>query len=307
MTTRGLGKTIAELEHTARQGRWHVLKTVSDSKAGHVGGPLSAMDLLVHLFFNELNIRPEEPDWDQRDRFILSKGHSAVGLYAVMAMRGFFPTDELATFDKGSSRLQGHPDVLKLPGIETSTGSLGQGLSVGVGIAIASRLKRSQRHTWVMLGDGEIQEGMVWEAVHTATRYRLGNLTAIVDRNGLQQYGWPSHSPADRGDRSDPWHGVDLAAVFGSFGWRVLEFDGHDHEQIGAAYRLARAAAAGHRPTVLLATTVKGRGVSFAEGRYKWHTGVATPEELHQAGADLGLADLGLTDPTVADDVRGAA
>lgn len=291
MTTRGTGRTVAQLEDLSRRGRWHVISTVSTSKAGHVGGPLSAMDLLVSLFFNELNIRPDEPMWEGRDRFILSKGHSAIALYAVMAMRGFFSTDELATFDKGGSRLQGHPDMLRLPGIETSTGSLGQGLSVGVGIALAAHLKQSARHTWVMLGDGELQEGMVWEAVHTAGRYRLGNLTAIVDRNGLQQYGWPAGSPDDRGDRADPWQGVDLAAVFRSFGWAVLELDGHDHDQIGAAYRLARGAAPGGRPTVLLAQTVKGRGVSFAEGRYTWHTGVATPDELHRASLELGVTD----------------
>jgi transketolase len=280
--------TVAELEALAARGRWLAVSTVAASKAGHTGGPLSAMDLLITLFFDELRIRPEDPGWPDRDRFILSKGHSAIGLYTVMAMRGFFPVEELATFDKGDSRLQGHPDVTKLPGLETSTGSLGQGLSVGLGIALGARMSGRPVHTWVMLGDGEIQEGMVWEAVHTAARYRLSNLTAIVDCNGLQQYGWTADAQ-DRGDRRDPWAGIDLASVFRAFGWRVIELDGHDFGQIRAAFALARGAVEGDPPTVLLARTVKGKGLSFAEGRHKWHTGVATADELAQAQAELGV------------------
>jgi transketolase len=277
-----------QLAQIAARGRWLAVSTVAASKAGHTGGPLSAMDLLVALFFDELRIRPEEPDWPDRDRFILSKGHSAIGLYTVMALRGFFPVEELATFDKGDSRLQGHPDVTKLPGLETSTGSLGQGLSVGLGIALGARMSGHPAHTWVMLGDGEIQEGMVWEAVHMASRYRLANLTAIVDCNGLQQYGWTAETQ-DRGDRRDPWSGIDLAAVFRAFGWRVIELDGHDFTQIRAAFTLARGAVEGDSPTVLLARTVKGKGLSFAEGRHTWHTGVATDEELAKARLELAV------------------
>jgi len=278
-----------ELQRIANRGRWHVVSTVTASKAGHVGGPLSAMDLLVALFFNELNIRPDQPDWPERDRFILSKGHSAIGLYSVMAMRGFFPEAELATFDKGDSRLQGHPDMTKLPGIETSTGSLGQGLSVGVGLAIGAKLKSSAAHTWVMLGDGELQEGMIWEAVHTATRYKLGNLTAIVDLNGLQQYGWAPINHRNKGDRTEPWLDFDLVNIFKSFGWAVVEFDGHDFERIEAAYNWARGNASLSRPTALIARTVKGKGLSYAEGKYAWHTGSATDSQLQQALEELDL------------------
>ncbi|TDE11810.1 transketolase [Jiangella asiatica] len=280
-------RTLREL---ADHGRWLAVSTVTQSKAGHIGGPLSAMDLLVTLFFDELRIRPEEPDWPERDRFILSKGHSAIGLYAVMALRGYFPVEEVATFDKGDSRLQGHPDMTRLPGLDASTGSLGQGLSVGLGMALGARLAGRDPRTWVLLGDGEVQEGMVWEAVHTAARYRLGNLIAVVDCNGLQQYGWPAGTD-DRGDRRDPWAGIALGPVFDAFGWRVHEFDGHDYDAIGAAFAFARDGAAGQRPTVLLARTTKGRGLSFAEGRHVWHTGNATPDQLARARTELGIDD----------------
>ena len=225
-------RAYADLEALARKGRYLVLRTVHHSGAGHVGGPLSAMDMLVALYFNVLNIRPEDPLWEDRDRFILSKGHSAIGLYVVMALRGYFPLEELATFDKGDSRLQGHPDMTRLPGLDASTGSLGQGLSFGVGIALGAKLKGKAFHTFVMLGDGEIQEGMVWEAVNTARKYRLGNLTALVDWNGLQQYGWRGQG---RGDRRDPWDDADPRRLFQAFGWRVREINGHAFDQIIAA------------------------------------------------------------------------
>jgi transketolase len=278
---------IEELQTLARRSRWLAVKTVADSKAGHVGGPLSAMDLLVALYFHTLRIRPLEPDWPERDRFILSKGHSAIGLYAVLALRGFFDVDELASFDKSDSRLQGHPDMTLLPGLDASTGSLGQGLSVGLGMALGAKLSGRTTHVWVMLGDGELQEGMVWEAVHVAARYRLDNLTAIIDVNGLQQYGWSTVGPSDRGDRGDPWAGVDLAQLFRAFGWRVIELDGHDMQQIIDAYGLASARGPEPRPTVLLARTIKGRGLSFAEGNHAWHTGIANEQQLDQARAEL--------------------
>lgn len=280
-------QTLADL---ARRARWHVVNTVTSSRAGHIGGPLSMMDILVTLYFEELRIRPGEPDWPERDRFILSKGHAAIGLYAVLAMRGFFPESELSTFDKGGSRLQGHPDVTRLPGLDASTGSLGQGLSLGAGMALGARHDGRAFHTFVLLGDGELQEGMVWEAVHTAARYRLSNLTAIVDRNGLQQFGLPSDersAPADRGDRRDPWSGIDLAEVFHSFGWRVIEIDGHDLGQIRNALQLARAEDAPGRPTVVLAHTIKGKGLSLAEGRFSWHSIVPTADDLEQARVEL--------------------
>jgi transketolase len=279
------------LEALARRGRLLVVETVAHSGAGHVGGPLSAMDLLVALYFRILRIRPDDPSWPGRDRFVLSKGHSAVGLYAVMALRGYFPVEELATFDAGDSRLQGHPDMTRLPGLDASTGSLGQGLAVGIGIALGARLREAPFHTFVMLGDGEMQEGQVWEGVALAPKYGLGNLTAIVDRNGLQQFGWPLAAGEEhRGDRRDPWAGARLGAALEAFGWRVVEIDGHDHDAIVAACEEARAAGSGAAPTAILAATVKGRGVSFAEGRFEWHSRVATADEAQAARLELGGA-----------------
>jgi transketolase len=278
----------ADLEALARRGRLHVIETVAHSGAGHVGGPLSAMDLLVALYFRVLRIRPEEPDWPERDRFVLSKGHSSVALYAVMALRGYFGVEELQTFDTGGSRLQGHPDMLLLPGLDASTGSLGQGLAIGLGIALGTRRRSLPSHTFVMLGDGEIQEGQVWETVHQAPRYRAGNLTAIVDRNGLQQYGWElGPGEEHRGNRRDPWAGTDLRGVFDAFGWKVLEIDGHDFGQILGACEEIRAGSAGDVPTVILARTVKGRGLSFTEGRAEWHARVATADETEAARLEL--------------------
>jgi transketolase len=278
------------LHDIARHGRLLVVETVAHSGAGHIGGPLSAMDLLVALYFRVLRIRPDEPGWPERDRFILSKGHSAIGQYVVMALRGYFPVEELATFDAGDSRLQGHPDMTRLPGLEASTGSLGQGLAVGLGIALGARMRGLGAHTFVMLGDGEAQEGMVWESVIVAARYGLGNLTAIVDCNGLQQYGWPLAPGEDnRGDRRDPWAGTRLRDVFEAFGWRVLEIDGHDFDAIVAACADAREAAPERRPTVILAKTVKGRGLTFTEGRTEWHARVATADDVAAARRELGV------------------
>jgi transketolase len=281
-----------DLEAMARRGRQLVIESVAHSGAGHIGGPLSAMDLLVALYFRVLRIRPDETDWPDRDRFILSKGHSSIGLYAVMALRGYFPVDELETFDSGDSRLQGHPDMTRLPGLETSTGSLGQGLAVGVGIALGARMRGLGFHTFVMLGDGETQEGMVWESVMVAARYGLGNLTAIVDANGLQQYGWPpAAGEAGRGDRRDPLAGTRLRGALEAFGWSVQEIDGHDSEAIVTACEQARAAAPNGRPTAILATTVKGRGVSFTEGRFEWHSRVATADEAEAARVELAAVE----------------
>ena len=281
----------ARLRALAAEARWLVMSTVSAKKAGHVGGPLSAMDLLVVLYFGALRIDPSQPSHPDRDRFILSKGHNSIALYAVMALRGFFDVTELETFDQGDSRLQGHPDALRLQGLDASTGSLGQGLAVGVGMALAAKRADKDFLTWVLLGDGEHQEGMVWESVLCARRYSLDNLVAIVDRNGLQQYGWPLDGMSgSRFDRLDPWAGVDLAGVYRAFGWNVLEIDGHDIEEIGEALEAPRRSLAGSgRPTVVLAATTKGKGISFTEGRYKWHNGVADDAQLAQARRDLGL------------------
>jgi transketolase len=282
--------SIDELSRIAREVRWHIINTVAQSKAGHIGGPLSMTDLLVALYFSELDIDPKDPRSADRDRFILSKGHSAIGLYSVLALRGYFPVDELATFDHGDSRLQGHPDMNITPGIDASTGSLGQGLSAGVGMALGARMSGKSFRTWTMLGDGELQEGMVWEAVSTASRYGLNRLTAIVDENGLQQFGWAAVDGRDRFDRSEPWGHADLPAIFRGYGWNVLQIDGHDFDAILGAYAQTHVLAdTTPKPTVIIARTVKGHGISFTRGTSAWHNGVATEQQLATARAELGI------------------
>jgi transketolase len=212
-----------------------------------------------------------------------------------MALRGFLPLEELKTFDKGGSRLQGHPDVTRLPGLDTSTGSLGQGLSVGLGFALGARMRGQKFHTFVMLGDGELQEGMVWEALHIAPRYKLGNLTAILDWNGLQQFGWVlAINEQHRGDRRDPWSGIDLRGIFEKLGWRCLEIDGHDFSQIVPALKNAKASGDSDQPTMIIAHTIKGKGVHFTEGKHEWHSKVATKEELKIVAAELGIVEAGV-------------
>lgn len=285
MTTLTSQPKVAELEALSRQVRALVIKSVTNAGAGHIGGPLSAADLLVELYFRVLNIRPDEPAWPGRDRFILSKGHSSIGLYATMALRGYFPVEELETFDRLDSRLQGHPDMTRLPGLDMSTGSLGMGLSAGIGIALGARLKGTPERTYILLGDGECQEGEVWEAAFVAARYGLDNLTAIVDANGLQQYGWAGSTIEAR---QAPWGSDALARQWAAFGWAVFEADGHDFDQIDRALRVA--AATTGRPAVVLARTVKGKGVSFMEGRFEWHARVPTQPELAAALEELGAA-----------------
>ena len=281
-----------ELQRLSRLVRWHIVNTVAQSKAGHIGGPLSMTDLLVALYFAQLDVDPQNPRAADRDRFVLSKGHSAIGLYSVLALRGFFPVSELATFDHGDSRLQGHPDMKLTPGVDVSTGSLGQGLSAGVGIALGARKLDADYRTWVLLGDGELQEGMVWEAFNTASRYGLSNLIAIIDLNGLQQFGWPAEPSRDRFDRSDPWAHTDLPSILAGFGWNVINIDGHDFGEILAAYTTAEQNVIDtDRPTVILARTIKGRGLSFTEGTYSWHNGVASAEQLATAWNELQVEE----------------
>jgi transketolase len=282
----------SELEALARRGRWLAISTEARSGAGHVGGPFSAMDMLIALYFRVMNIKPEEPRWTERDRFILSKGHSSIGQYVVMALRGFLPVEELKTFDKGGSRLQGHPDVTRLPGLDTSTGSLGQGLSVGLGFALGARMRGQKFHTFVMLGDGELQEGMVWEALHIAPRYKLGNLTAILDWNGLQQFGWVlAVNEQHRGDRRDPWSGIDLRGIFEKLGWRCIEINGHDFSQIVPALESVKASGDSDQPTIIVAHTIKGKGVHFTEGKHEWHSKIATKEELKIIAKQLDIKE----------------
>lgn len=273
-------KTIPELEALSRRTRRLILESIHTAGAGHIGGPLSVTDILVSLYFNELRLDPGNPGAQERDRLILSKGHSSIALYTVLALRGFFPVEELETFDQIDSRLQGHPDLTSLPGLDMSTGSLGQGLSPGIGMALGALLKGLDFHTWVVLGDGEIQEGQVWEAAFVAARYRLANLTAIVDYNGLPQFGWPDPAGYTRDIPID-----DPGGKFRAFGWNVIETDGHDHRALLDAYARAKAYADG--PTCIIARTVKGKGVSFMEGDYLWHAQVPSPDDLARAGLEL--------------------
>ena len=283
MTTTAQDQEISQLEEVARRIRVGVIRGVNKAKAGHLGGPLSAADILAALYFHIMRVRPAEPTWPDRDRFILSKGHSSIGLYSALAVRGYFPVEELLTFDSLGSRLQGHPDMTRLPGLDMSTGSLGMGISAGIGIALGTRLAGRDSRTFVMLGDGECQEGEVWEAAFLAPRYHLDNLIAIVDHNKLQQYGWPGAGPEDR--LPPAWPG-ELVAKWSAFGWRVLEVDGHD---MAAVVRVLEEATVGDgRPVAIIANTIKGRGVSFMEGRYYWHTRTLTAEEFATAMADLG-------------------
>ncbi len=274
---------IKRLQEAARRIRVEIVRSVYHARAGHLGGPLSAADILAALYFHVMRIRPDEPDWPDRDRFILSKGHSSIALYATMALRGYLPVEELLTFDAAHSRLQGHPDMTRLPGLDMSSGSLGMGISAAMGMALGARLTGKDVRAWVMLGDGECQEGEVWEAAMAAPRYRLDNLIAIIDHNKLQQYGWPGDGPDGRVPPQAPG---ELAAKWAAFGWRVLELDGHD---MPAVVRVLREAELGDgRPTAIIAHTVKGKGVSYMEGHWFWHTRTIKPEEFEIAMAELG-------------------
>jgi transketolase len=273
----------AELRGIAQTARRLIVESIHRAQAGHLGGPFSAADILVALYFDVMRIDPARPDWPERDRFILSKGHSSIGLYAVLALRGYFPVEELGTFDAIDSRLQGHPDMTALPGLDMSTGSLGQGLSPGLGMAIAARRRGLDYRTYVMLGDGEIQEGQVWEAAFVAARYGLDNLIAIVDHNGLPQYSWPAAGGEGRSLRQP-----EIEGRWAAFGWRVLSTDGHDMDAILHTLRQAREADG--RPTVIVAQTVKGKGVSFMEHNYLWHARPITDGERDAALAEIEAA-----------------
>lgn len=268
-----------ELKMTAREARRLIIETIHRAQAGHLGGPLSATDILVALYFDVMQLDPARPEWPERDRFILSKGHSSVALYVTLALRGYFPVEELATFDRLNSRLQGHPDMSALPGIEMSTGSLGQGLSPGVGMAIGAKRRGLPFRTFVLLGDGELQEGQVWEAAFVAARYGLGNLTAIIDHNRLPQYRWPGAGAGEEADLPE------TAERWRAFGWAVRDVDGHDYEAL--IHALQPNATDSSQPTAIIAHTIKGKGVSFMEGDYLWHARPLTDAQRDAAMAEL--------------------
>ena len=268
--------------------RRDIIEMIYTAGSGHPGGSLSAVEILTALYFQVMHIRPEEPDWPERDRFILSKGHAAPAIYAVLAERGFMPLEELKTFSAPGTRLQKHIDMHLVPGTELSTGSLGQGLSVGVGMALADRIDDKDRRVYVLIGDGESQEGQIWEAAMAAAQLKLGNLIGFLDYNGCQVDGYVRDicglDPVDH-----KWE---------SFGWHVQRVDGHDLDQILVALETAHRRSPG--PHMIIADTIKGKGISYMEDRPEWHARAINEEEYRIAVADLeaierSLAERGAT------------
>jgi transketolase len=271
----GDGRTTATLRRTANELRKNILTMVCAAGSGHPGGSLSAADIVTVLYFDEMRVDPKNPQWPDRDRFILSKGHACPVLYATLVMKGYCAPDQLYRLRKMGSMFQGHPDMRKTPGIDYTTGSLGNGLSIGLGIALAAKLDGRSYRTYVMLGCGELQEGLVWEALMAAAKFRADNLCAIIDYNRLQIDG-----------RIDEVMSVEpLRGKLESFNWHVVEIDGHD---IGDIRRgLAEARQTPGRPTVLIANTVKGKGVSYMENKCEWHGAAPNEAQRDQALREL--------------------
>ncbi len=267
--------TLSLLQEKATAIRQSIVKMVAEASSGHPGGSLSAADILTVLYFHEMNIDPKNIDNPDRDRFVLSKGHASPVLYASLAEKGYFPKEELMTFRKINSRLQGHPSKKSLPGVEMSTGSLGQGLSAANGMALAGKIDKKDYRVFVIMGDGEIQEGMIWEAAMAAGHYKLDNLTAFIDYNHLQIDGVIDDimNPAPIDDK------------FKAFGWHVIVIDGHDMNQIDDAIQEAKKIKG--KPTMIIANTIKGKGVSFMENQVGWHGTAPNEEQLKQALAEL--------------------
>ena len=264
-----------QLMATACKVRMGVIEGTHGAKAGHPGGSLSAADVFTYLYFKEMNIDPKNPKWEERDRFVLSKGHTAPGLYAALAERGFFPVDDLPTLRHIDSYLQGHPNMNSVPGVDMSTGSLGQGISAAAGMALAARHAGKSCRVYALLGDGEIQEGQVWEAMMFAHHYKLDNLCAVIDNNGLQIDG-----PIDKVMSPYP-----IPEKLKAFGWNVVEIDGHDFDQIESAFAQARETKG--VPTGIVMKTTKGKGVSFMENQAGWHGKAPNDEEYEKAMAEL--------------------
>lgn len=264
-----------ELMKTANEVRKGIVTAVHSAKAGHPGGSLSATDIFTYLYFEEMNIDPADPKKADRDRFVLSKGHTAPGLYSTLAHRGYFPVEDLVTLRHTGSYLQGHPDMKHIPGVDMSSGSLGQGISAAVGMAISAKLSNEDYRVYTLLGDGEIQEGQVWEASMLAGFRKLDNLVVIVDNNGLQIDG-----PIDKVNSPYP-----IDKKFEAFNFHVITIDGNDMDQIAAAFKEARETKG--MPTAIIAKTVKGKGVSFMENQAGWHGKAPNDEQYATAMADL--------------------
>ena len=259
---------VVELQKTANEIRKGIIEAVHSAKSGHPGGSLSAADIFTYLYFEEMNIDPADPGKPDRDRFVLSKGHVAPGYYSALANRGFFPVEDLKTLRKVGSYLQGHPDKKHIPGVDMSSGSLGQGISAAVGMALSAKLSNDSYRTYTLLGDGEIQEGQVWEAAMFAGARKLDNLVVIVDNNGLQI----------DGNIADVCSPYPIDKKFEAFNFHVINIDAHDFEQIAAAFQEARRTKG--MPTAIIAKSVKGKGVSFMENQASWH-GTAPNDEQY--------------------------
>lgn len=267
------------LNGIARNIRRDIVTMIHSSKSGHPGGSLSAVEILTSLYFDEMNVDSRNPKMEDRDRFVLSKGHAAPVLYSTLAEKGYFDKAELNSLRKVGAMLQGHPDMKGIPGVEMSTGSLGQGFSVACGMAMASKLDNAPWRVYTLLGDGEIQEGIVWEAAMSAAHYKLDNLVAFLDYNGLQIDG-EVEKVMNVGPAMDK---------FKSFGWNVIEIDGHDFDQIFAALDMAKETVG--KPTMIIAKTVKGKGVSFMENNAGWHGTAPSDSDLEKALQELGGSD----------------
>ena len=266
---------ITELKRIANNIRIGIIESVYNAGCGHPGGSLSIADVLAYLYFEEMNINPADPKWEARDRFVLSKGHTAPALYSALAERGYFPKEELKTFRKTASRLQGHPDMKGVPGVDMSTGSLGLGFSAACGMALSAKVYGNDYRTYAIVGDGESEEGQVWEAAMFAAHYKLDNLVAVLDLNGLQIDGAITEvmNPTPHDEK------------FRAFGWHVITINAHDFEEIAAAF--AEAKTVKGKPTVIIAKSVKGKGVSYMENKCEWH-GQAPKEDLYK----VAIADL---------------
>ena len=268
-----------ELEKMANEIRKDIVTAVHSAKSGHPGGSLSSADIFTYLYFEEMNVDPTNPKWEDRDRFVLSKGHVAPGLYSTLAEKGYFEKDLLMTLRKYGSPLQGHPDMKKLPGVDASTGSLGQGLSIANGMALAGKLGKKDYRVYALLGDGEQQEGQVWEAAMTAAHYGLDNLCAFLDSNGLQI----------DGEVEKVMNVAPLDEKWRAFGWHVIEINGHDFKEIFDALDEARTVKG--KPTMVIAKTVKGKGVSFMENLASWHGSAPNAEQAEKALEELSKND----------------
>ncbi len=270
--------TNKELELIAARGRCLGMQMVFRAASGHIGGSLSAMDILTELYFEQLNVDPARPQAPERDRFVMSKGHCTPALYSILALRGYYPEKQLELFRSIDGHMSGHPDMVHVPGVDMSTGSLGQGLSAAVGMALAGKMDGAGYRVCALMGDGEIEEGQIWEAAMSAAKYKLDNLCGIVDVNGLQI----------DGRTADVMPSEPLDAKFAAFGWNVIMADGHDFDSLRAAFAAAKAEKG--RPSVILAKTVKGKGVSFMENDAGWHGKAPNAEQYEQAMAELNAA-----------------